>query len=148
MRLIVSDMKNAEEKPGEPKLTGLDLFKNNEINIDNHSPARLCNAKVPGDWLSDSNHIRILEMAELLPEEMNLEKDKLGQSLLKKNIISEDTLKRALRLKEQEDTTKKRSLAQILVSDFNIDHDSVFSEVADLYGFKKISLVHENINKG
>lgn len=73
--------------------------------------------------------------------------DKLGYTLLKKGIVNYETLERALKLKEQEDSKTKRSLAQILVSDFRVDRDSVFREVANLYGFREIYLSDENIDK-
>lgn len=79
---------------------------------------------------------------------MSLDVDKLGVTLLKKGVVDQNTLKKALKIKEQEETNKRRSLAQILVNDFHIDHDSVFREVASLYGFRKISLAKENLNKG
>jgi len=73
--------------------------------------------------------------------------DKLGYTLLKKGVIDYETLERALKVKEQEDSKTRRSLAQILVNDFNIDHDAVFKEVANLYGFREIYLADENIDK-
>lgn len=73
--------------------------------------------------------------------------DKLGYTLLKKGVVDYETLDRALKIKEQEDSKTRRSLAQILVSDFGIDHDSVFKEVANLYGFREIYLADENIDK-
>jgi hypothetical protein len=69
--------------------------------------------------------------------------DKLGYTLLKKGVIDYETLERALKVKEQEDSKTRRSLAQILVNDFNIDHDAVFKEVANLYGFREIYLADE-----
>jgi type IV pilus assembly protein PilB len=73
--------------------------------------------------------------------------DKLGYTLLKKGIVDYQTLERALKIKEQEDSKTRRSLAQILVSEFNVEHDSVFREVANLYGFREIYLADENIDK-
>ncbi len=73
--------------------------------------------------------------------------DKLGYTLLKKGVVDYETLDRALKIKEQEDSKTRRSLAQILVSDFGVDHDSVFKEVANLYGFREIYLADENIDK-
>ena len=63
--------------------------------------------------------------------------DKLGFTLLKKGVIDADTLEKALRIKEKENPTKRLSLAQILVKEFNADHDQVFRHVATLYGFSE-----------
>lgn len=73
--------------------------------------------------------------------------DKLGYTLLKKGIVDYETLEKALKIKEQEDSKTRRSLAQILVSEFNVDHDSVFKEVANLYGFREIYLADEKIDE-
>lgn len=78
---------------------------------------------------------------------MTVELDKLGHILLQKGIVSRNSLEKALKIREQEETNKKRSLAQILVSDLNIEHSRVFNEVANLYGFRRISLAKEKINE-
>jgi len=56
----------------------------------------------------------------------------LGASLLKKNILDMDTLKKALEIKEKENSNIRRNLAQILVNDFNFEHDKIYREVANL----------------
>src|SRR5512136_2519776 len=71
--------------------------------------------------------------------------DKIGFALLKKGIIDYETLEKSLRVKESEEKKNRRNLGQILVNDFNADHDAVFREVADLYAFREISLVDEKI---
>jgi len=74
--------------------------------------------------------------------------DKIGYTLLKKGIIDYETLEKSLRVKESESNKKeRRNLGQILVSEFNADHDSVFREVANLYAFREIYLADENIDK-
>ncbi len=72
--------------------------------------------------------------------------DKLGYTLLKKGIIDYETLELAIKKKEAEDSKSRRTLAQILVSDFNVEHDLVFREVANLYGFREIYLADEVID--
>jgi type IV pilus assembly protein PilB len=72
--------------------------------------------------------------------------DKLGLRLIAKQIVDEETIQKALQIRQDEDLQKKRSIAKILVEDFNIDHEAVFTEVAHLYGFKKILLHKENID--
>ena len=74
--------------------------------------------------------------------------DKIGYTLLKKGIIDYETLEKSLRVKEAEASKKeRRNLGQILVSEFNADHDSVFREVANLYAFREIYLNDENIDQ-
>jgi type IV pilus assembly protein PilB len=72
--------------------------------------------------------------------------DKIGYTLLKKGIIDYETLERSLRVRESEDKKTRRNLGQILVTDFRIDHDLVFREVANLYAFREIYLSDELID--
>jgi type IV pilus assembly protein PilB len=70
--------------------------------------------------------------------------DKIGYTLLKKGIIDYETLEKSLRVKESEQNKKdRRNLGQILVSEFNADHDAVFREVSSLYAFREIYLNDE-----
>ncbi len=71
--------------------------------------------------------------------------DKLGFTLLKKGVIDADTLEKALRIKEKENPAKRLSLAQILVKEFNADHDQVFRHVATLYGFRELQVKMEDL---
>lgn len=73
--------------------------------------------------------------------------DKIGYTLLKKGIIDYETLEKSLRLKDSEDKKNRRNLGQILVSEFNVDHDLVFREVANLYAFREIYLNDETIDQ-
>lgn len=78
---------------------------------------------------------------------MMVELDKLGQILIQKGIVDRSTIEKAIKIREQEETSKRRSLAQILVADFNIEHGRIYNEVAELYGFRRISLADEKINE-
>ncbi|MBM2839513.1 MAG: pilB [Bacteroidetes bacterium] len=73
--------------------------------------------------------------------------DKIGFALLKKGVIDYETLEKSLKVKDTEGKKNRRNLGQILVNDFNADHDSVFREVANLYAFREIFLVDEQIDK-
>ena len=73
--------------------------------------------------------------------------DKIGFALLKKGIIDYETLEKSLKVKESEEKKNRRNLGQILVNDFNADHDAVFREVADLYAFREIYLSDETLDK-
>jgi type IV pilus assembly protein PilB len=72
--------------------------------------------------------------------------DKIGYTLLKKGIIDYETLEKSLKVKESEDKKNRRNLGQILVTDFSIDHDQVFREVANLYAFREIYLGDEVVD--
>lgn len=71
--------------------------------------------------------------------------DKIGFALLKKGIIDYETLEKSLKVKDAEGKKNRRNLGQILVHDFNADHDAVFREVADLYAFRELYLSDEKI---
>lgn len=73
--------------------------------------------------------------------------DKIGYTLLKKGIIDYEVLEHSLRIKDTEDKKKRRNLGQILVSDFHIDHDAVFREVANLYAFREVYLADEVLDQ-
>jgi len=73
--------------------------------------------------------------------------DKIGFALLKKGIIDYETLEKSLKVKESEEKKNRRNLGQILVNDFNADHDAVFREVADLYAFREVYLSDEKLDK-
>jgi type IV pilus assembly protein PilB len=66
--------------------------------------------------------------------------DKIGYLLLKKGIIDTNILDKALKVKQADQGKLKRNLAQILVEDFEFDHDTIFREVAVLYAFKELNV--------
>ncbi len=71
--------------------------------------------------------------------------DKIGYLLFKKGIIDAQMLERALHAKANDKSKVKRNLAQILVQDFNFDHDLIFREVAILYAFRELETRPEEI---
>jgi type IV pilus assembly protein PilB len=74
--------------------------------------------------------------------------DKIGYTLLKKGVIDYETLEKSLKVKEAEASKKeRRNLGQILVSEFNADHDAVFREVANLYAFRETYVADEVVDK-
>jgi type IV pilus assembly protein PilB len=74
--------------------------------------------------------------------------DKIGYTLLKKGVIDYETLEKSLKVKEAEAAKKeRRNLGQILVTEFNADHDAVFREVANLYAFREIYIADEVVDK-
>ncbi len=73
--------------------------------------------------------------------------DKIGYLLLKKGIIDSDILEKALQVKQNDKNKLKRNLAQILVQDFNFDHDTIFREVAVLYAFKEVQIDFDSLDE-
>ena len=74
--------------------------------------------------------------------------DKIGYTLLKKGVIDYETLEKSLKVKEAEASKKeRRNLGQILVSEFNADHDAVFREVANLYAFRETYVADEVVDR-
>ncbi len=71
--------------------------------------------------------------------------DKIGYLLFKKGIIDAAMLEKALNAKTNDKSKIKRNLAQILVQDFNFDHDTIFREVAILYAFRELDIQPEEI---
>ncbi len=66
--------------------------------------------------------------------------DKIGYFLLKKGIIDDNILEKALEIKQNDQSKKKRNLAQIIVQELKFDHDTIFREVAVLYAFKELNI--------
>lgn len=72
--------------------------------------------------------------------------DKIGYLLFKKGIIDAAMLEKALNAKSNDKSKIKRNLAQILVQDFNYDHDTIFREVAILYAFRELDLRPDEVS--
>lgn len=73
--------------------------------------------------------------------ETNLDmSDKIGYLLFKKGIIDAQILEKALAAKSEDKSKIKRNLGQILVQDFDYDHDTIFREVAILYAFRELEI--------
>ncbi len=73
--------------------------------------------------------------------------DKIGYTLLKKGVVDYETLEKSLQIRESEDKKTRRNLGQILVTDFQVDHDAVFREVANLYAFREIIITDEVVTE-
>jgi type IV pilus assembly protein PilB len=71
--------------------------------------------------------------------------DKIGYLLFKKGIIDAQMLERAINAKANDRSKVKRNLAQILVQDFQFDHDAIFREVAILYAFRELETRPEEV---
>ena len=74
-----------------------------------------------------------------------LDKSRLGQVLLKKNLITEQILIEALERQKQEGANG-RKLGIILVNDYGIDHHAVFSSLAEIYAFRSITITPSKLD--
>jgi len=74
---------------------------------------------------------------------------RLGRILIQKGIVDIDILNKAILTKRNEDSAGgkngnlRRSLAQILVNDLNLDYDLIYKEVAELYAFNTFEVTDE-----
>ncbi len=73
--------------------------------------------------------------------------DKIGYLLLKKGIIDIQILEKALEVKNKDKEGNKRNLGQILVQEFDFDHDIIFKEIAILYAFKEIHITPNDLSE-
>ncbi|RLC50215.1 MAG: type II/IV secretion system protein [Candidatus Cloacimonadota bacterium] len=69
-----------------------------------------------------------------------IKKSRFGQLLLKKGLIDEKTLEKALIIQAEEDQSNPRALGNILASDFKIDHHAIFGLLAELYAFRTMDV--------
>ena len=69
----------------------------------------------------------------------------IGKLLLLKNIITQDILNKALtKIRKDEE---KRPLEEVLVEDFKIEQDRIYTEVAKLYAIPKIKITPEDLTE-
>ena len=69
-----------------------------------------------------------------------IRKSRFGQLLLKKKLIDEETLEKALIIQAEEDQSNPRALGEILATDFKIDHHAIFGLLSELYAFRTIDV--------
>ncbi|MEA3476299.1 MAG: ATPase, T2SS/T4P/T4SS family [Candidatus Cloacimonadota bacterium] len=74
-------------------------------------------------------------------------RSRLGKLLVEKEIIDKDTLDKALMIQADEDSSNPRRLEEILTSDLKIDHDTIYSLLADLYAFRTIDVDLEKLDQ-
>ncbi len=65
---------------------------------------------------------------------------RLSQTLIKKNIVSEEQLQRATEIQSREPRNAKRKLIEILIDDLNVERHAIFVEMSRMYGFQIIDL--------
>ncbi len=75
-----------------------------------------------------------------------VKKSRFGQLLIKKGLIDEDTLEKALIIQAEEDPNP-RALGEILSHDFKIDHHSIFGLLAELYAFRTVDIIPSEVSE-
>jgi type IV pilus assembly protein PilB len=74
--------------------------------------------------------------------------DRLAHALIAKGAVDHETLRRAISVRDSEANKRGyRHLGQILVQDFDVDHDAVFHEVAAFYSFREVCIPAGGIEK-
>ena len=76
-----------------------------------------------------------------------IRKSRFGQLLLKKEVIDQKTLEKALLIQADEDPTNPRALGEILVNDFKINHHAIYGLLAELYAFRTIEINPNDIDE-
>jgi type IV pilus assembly protein PilB len=74
-----------------------------------------------------------------------IKKSRFGQLLVKKGLIDEEILEKALIIQAEEEN--QRALGEILAHDFKIDHHSIFGLLAELYAFRTMEIDPANISE-
>ncbi|MCK4979124.1 MAG: type II/IV secretion system protein, partial [Candidatus Delongbacteria bacterium] len=69
-----------------------------------------------------------------------IKKSRFGQLLLKKEIVDLKTLEKAISIQVEDDSTDPRSLGEILVDDFKINHHTIYGLLAELYAFRSLEI--------
>ncbi len=69
-----------------------------------------------------------------------IRKSRFGQLLLKKEVIDQKTLEKAIAIQAEDDTSNSRPLGEILVDDFKINHHSIYGLQAELYAFRSMDI--------
>ncbi|RKY89675.1 type II/IV secretion system protein [candidate division KSB1 bacterium] len=71
---------------------------------------------------------------------------RIGERLIKKGIVSEETVQIALRIQEKEPPEKRRKLGEILINDFSVDRHLVYREIASIYAFREVDLSKDEMD--
>jgi len=67
-------------------------------------------------------------------------KRRIGELLVERGIISQETLEESLKVIEREPEALRRRLPAVLIDDFGIDSQTIMSHIADFYAFKEVGV--------
>lgn len=71
--------------------------------------------------------------------------DRIGTRLVKRGIIGEHVLQRALQIQSGEGADSRRRLGEILTMECGVPEDAVAREIASMYGFQEVELSEEAV---
>jgi type IV pilus assembly protein PilB len=71
--------------------------------------------------------------------------DRIGTRLVKRGIVGEHVLQRALQIQAAETEEARRRLGAILVAECGVSADAVAREIASMYGFQEVELSEEAV---
>lgn len=72
---------------------------------------------------------------------------RLMKALIRRGIITEDMLDQATAIQSREPKATKRELIDILVQDLGVNRDTIYQQIARLYGFQTIKFSKETVNQ-
>jgi type IV pilus assembly protein PilB len=75
-----------------------------------------------------------------------LRTSRFGQLLLKRDIVDKATMEKALLIQAEDESDNQRRLEEIIVTDFKINHHSVYGLLAELYAFRSYEINIEQID--
>lgn len=64
----------------------------------------------------------------------------IGENLVKKGVVDNETLIKALEVQNREPISARRKVGDILIDEFGVDRHRIYKEIAKIYGFKEIVL--------
>jgi len=67
-------------------------------------------------------------------------RSRFGELLVQKEVIDNTLLDKVLHIQSEEGTSNPTRMADIIVSDFNINHHAVYSNLASFYAFREIEI--------
>lgn len=73
--------------------------------------------------------------------------DRFGTTLLEKGVINEETLNKALQIQGSGVEGNRRKLGEILVEELGVDRHQVYKEIANIYAFRTIEFVDEELTE-
>ncbi|MFQ5771867.1 MAG: GspE/PulE family protein, partial [bacterium] len=72
---------------------------------------------------------------------------RLTKALIQRGILTEDMLQRATAIQSREPRSSKRKLIDILTQDLNVDRNTIYKEIAHLYGFQVINFTKDSLDR-
>jgi type IV pilus assembly protein PilB len=72
---------------------------------------------------------------------------RLSEALINRGVITDEMIQRAADIQSREPRSTKRKLIDILIQDLNVDRNTIYVEMARLYGFQIIDLSPDKVDR-